>query len=168
MCSIKTYICNAIILLNESLRGYPFHKFLAIGLLNWLEDTVIYIFNDIELANEIRNARISISEDIHEAINKLLQIQSDRTLPLVYMPRDFCYDCCIKHLSTVYMLLLIDESSKDMALANLLEAYNEAPDSENDYIKNTIKDIINNIDTAKVNIPALLEYVEAERVKDGV
>lgn len=163
------YLCIAKVLLYESLQGYPAHKHLCIGLLNWLSDIILN--NNTELANKIRNARILISDDITDAISSLDELINDSSsvidIPIVFMPREACYDCCIKHLSTAYTYMLAN--NKEMSIANLIEAYNEAPNSKDDFIRTSIKSLIDNPDTIKCGIIALIEFVDSERVKeDGV
>lgn len=168
MLTLKDYVAVCLILLTESLQGYPYHKFLAIGLLNFLSDTVL-VENE-EAANELREIRLQIHSDIKAAIPNLNKFIFTSTynpeLPFLPMLRDGCYDCCIKHLTTAYTYLLCGD--KHRATANIIEAYNEAPQSENNYIADTIMGMLMDNSVAKTNIPALVEYVHNERVKNGM
>lgn len=168
MISVKVYLYVVDILLSESLMGYPEHKFLAIGLLNTISDMVVT--TNAKLANDIRDIRIKLSDEPVESVLTVLRdfinhLTSHPEIPLKFMHRESCYDCCIKHLTTAQVLL--SAGNTDKALANLLEAFNEAPDSKEDYIKLSIANMIGDLDHTKSNIPALVEYVDAERVSNN-
>lgn len=168
MISLKVYLYIVDILLSESLMGYPYHKFLAIGLLNAISDEIVTM--NAKLANDIRDIRIKLSDESTETVLSALRefiayLTETIELPIKFGSRESCYDCCIKHLTTAQRLFYTGNSDK--AIANLIEAFNEAPDSKEDYIKISIANMISDLDNARLNIPALVEYVEAERVSNN-
>ena len=60
----KKHIAQAIVLLCESKKGYPLHKWLALGHLAEAEDETSCKYP--AFANRIRKARIEIEEDKYE------------------------------------------------------------------------------------------------------
>ena len=166
--SLKAYLYVVRILLCESTQGYDFHKYIAIGLLNYLAD--ILTPSHISLANDLRSVRILILDDLNTAFSLLDSLLESSTItvtvPFTQMPREACYDCCIKHLTTAAVYSL--SNNHDAAIANLIEALNEAPESKDDYIKTAITDLIRDQESISVNIWGLIEVVDAERTKNGM
>ena len=167
--SLRTHLYVVKILLTESLQGYVAHKYLAIGMLNNLSDTLVTQHK--EVADKLRDIRIHILEDVPSALTILdAYITQDITTtilaPFTPMQREYCYDCCIKHISTALTYFLAD--NVDAAIANLIEAYNEAPDSKDDFIKNTIMDMLENPRIIDISAFGLLEFLNEERLNNGV
>lgn len=164
--SLNAYLHVVRILLCESTQGYIAHKYIAIGLLNYLSD--ILTLTDKDLANKIRSIRILILDDFDTALVLLDSLigSYDISIPFIEMPRESCYDCCIKHLTTAAVYRLAN--NEQASVANLIEALNEAPASTDDYIKESIRELIKDPTTIAVNIWGLIEVVDSERTKNGL
>lgn len=166
--SLKAYLYVVRTLLCESTQGYDSHKYIAIGLLNYLADVLTP--SNTSLANDLRSVRILILDDFNTALSLLDALLDSSTttviVPFTQMPREACYDCCIKHLTTAAVYSL--SNNYDAAIANLIEALNEAPTSTDDYIKIAITDLIRYPASISVNIWGLIEVVDAERTKNGM
>ncbi len=80
-CCLK-HLGQAIVLLMESKKGYPAHKYIALGHLAEAEDESIDSFE--ELANEIRDTRVSIQDgnepnkSIEELIGLAIETKSEK------------------------------------------------------------------------------------------
>jgi hypothetical protein len=65
----RKHLAQAEVLMNESLRGYPSHRWLAIGHLAEAEEELLGI--SLEVANEIRNHRLEYMTNEDYKINCL-------------------------------------------------------------------------------------------------
>lgn len=82
-CALK-HIGQAEVLMGEVERGYPLHKWLAVGHISEAEEEILYFSK--ELANEIRNMRVSyMHEDGYkfpsiEVLEKITELDSLKEL----------------------------------------------------------------------------------------
>lgn len=79
-CTLK-HIGKAIVLLSESELGYPEHLYIALGNLSEAEDECLIAYP--ELAEEIREIRLDIEEDVKNGekliflLNKIMEEYGD-------------------------------------------------------------------------------------------
>lgn len=75
---VKKHLGQSEVLMGEALRGYPEHQWLAVGHLAEAEEEILGI--SLEIANEIREHRLSYMEDIFYKVPTVSLLQKLKDL----------------------------------------------------------------------------------------